>query len=577
MQHLLSAEQEAMRRGGPGHAQAIARSNQRMRLEVRNAMDYITGLHAEIRQKVWTQQEAAREHLVKSITDRARDYLSAVPPASVVLLAQKPGTLLTSPTGDATVPVAEAAAKPALWRAWATAKVLPLPGWTAPLPGASACFLDAESLHREEVSALWGECEKFSIRAAMTNQISRVYAEWAEYLGELDSSYITEYRAAVGSFPDALPDGRQVDATGRVVVASDDAAASGPRVWLEKEKQEQLIHTAPVLAPTAASRSRRSSGRSGRARHPASSTMGASSAAASMAHRYLEVRTQTLAERTQAVASLRRNAGRMLQQVDAAALERASVAEQELGIQREWTSIATLLWNCCVLVAARHSIALPEYHPPGSEVAEMVLVHGTTAPDPRSWSGSGGSLAQSREPSTPKTQPGALPPRSSPHARSAPPSPLLQKPGFDGAQFVAAGEEARTPGQSKLTMGIANRPGATWASSAPRSGGARRGSASPGRTALTRHATEGNVNRTARAMSNIVPLPAAAASPGASQGPGGDTTMRTLQELAPAAATVTTTGAVGGTNVRAAFGSGEQHSVPKRTESMRVEHSKRLP
>ena len=89
--------------------------------------------------------------------------------------------------------------------------------------------------HTLRVQALgrWDEDETFNLQVAFGNQTSRVEDEWGAFHQQLDNDYAAR-RAAI--------EGR----------AAESRATPSPSArWKEKEKQERLIHTAPVHSPTA--------------------------------------------------------------------------------------------------------------------------------------------------------------------------------------------------------------------------------------------------------------------------------------------------------------------------------------
>lgn len=101
-------------------------------------------------------------------------------------------------------------------------------------------FAPAEEKMRRNVDEYWAEAERFNLREAFRSQAERIEVEWSRYLADMER----DYRVAK-----AKVTGTPVDANGSPAPTSAPTPGSGK--WVSKEKQDTLIHTAPVLRPEA--------------------------------------------------------------------------------------------------------------------------------------------------------------------------------------------------------------------------------------------------------------------------------------------------------------------------------------
>ena len=133
--------------------------------------------------------------------------------------------------------------------------------------------------------------------------------------------------------------------------------------WLAKEKQDTLIHTAPVLAPStsfhAATPAKKAS---------AGAAAGAMSAStrrelAALDGRYEEAKRQVMVQQEEALRWTRRQSERMISQVDAQEVERRQAATAETKQE----AVFTLLVQAVQDVARRMASAVPQLSspPPG--------------------------------------------------------------------------------------------------------------------------------------------------------------------------------------------------------------------
>ena len=177
---------------------------------------------------------------------------------------------------------------------------------------------------RLQATAAWGSNEKYHLKVAFDNQISRVEDEWGAYEAQLNNDYETQ----------------RADIEGRDRGAASPSPVSGKQ-WKDKAKQEALIHTAPVHSPTAAIPASPSRGGSG-----------ATGAAAQRELRQLEAsyRAAQTQFRTQKAAALRwitRQADRMYTQAAAHAATTAFVARC-IEAHTERRLLALLRAECCI-------------------------------------------------------------------------------------------------------------------------------------------------------------------------------------------------------------------------------------
>jgi hypothetical protein len=82
----------------------------------------------------------------------------------------------------------------------------------------------------------WAKNERYHLKVAFDNQRDRVDSEWATFLERVAADYRAQ-RASI---------------EGKVLQPQQASPSSNqPRKWKTKEKQERLIHTAPVHSPKA--------------------------------------------------------------------------------------------------------------------------------------------------------------------------------------------------------------------------------------------------------------------------------------------------------------------------------------
>jgi len=168
-----------------------------------------------------------------------------------------------------------------------------------------------EAAHRAQVAEHWAEGERFNLRQAFKSQMDRIESDWESYLQEMEVEYKTERAKMLG-------------------VEVNESMPHGPNKenghWLAKEKQDTLIHTAPVLAPN-------TSFRAGGAKRATSRSVSASTRreVAALDGRFEEAKRQVIVQREEALRWTRRQSERMISQVDAQEAERreASMAHHK--------------------------------------------------------------------------------------------------------------------------------------------------------------------------------------------------------------------------------------------------------
>jgi len=316
------------------------------------AMQYIHEVHAKQRKQVYTRQARERASLTKAL-------LQAI--------GTKLGTDLTARTEPLAAPSSQAGGQhtqalpplspPSSSSGSAGSLVgLPICGHQPPAAHSWGSAADAEVLHREEAARLWGQREEYTIQAAFTNQLARVDAEWKEYLLSMHKEWAAEYVAITGHQPDAAAE----RATGADMAALHSTAAGGDKKnWLNKAKQEQLIHTAPVIRPKAGSAMHVAG--SGHAAPTSSSAILSSSAkrrVAELNEKYALARASVVAQQSEVSRWVNRQCRRMLMQVRGAARERAAAAAHEGKESRAWYGMCVVLYNAGTMVAAQGGLHL---------------------------------------------------------------------------------------------------------------------------------------------------------------------------------------------------------------------------
>lgn len=176
---------------------------------------------------------------------------------------------------------------------------------------------------RRQADAGWVSGETFNLMEVFQNQISRINTEWGDYLDAMHREYISEKAKLEGVDPAiALA---EAEAARRAAELERKRKKKG--AWLSKEKQEQLIHTAPVLSPSSQSvRSGLSTGSASPGRPHGGSPAPLSAAARrqlqDLNQRYKAARSEVELQRDDAIRWVLRQRNRMVMQADAVEAER---------------------------------------------------------------------------------------------------------------------------------------------------------------------------------------------------------------------------------------------------------------
>lgn len=95
----------------------------------------------------------------------------------------------------------------------------------------------------------WLNGEHYNFEVAFQHQIDRLDVEWGEFCDQLFEEYAVN-RARLQSVPVAHVKAELQNELGHEGALPDKKESGHPvRSWLSKEKQETLVHTAPVLSP----------------------------------------------------------------------------------------------------------------------------------------------------------------------------------------------------------------------------------------------------------------------------------------------------------------------------------------
>jgi len=119
-------------------------------------------------------------------------------------------------------------------------------------------ILDAESRRLDEIYyEKWYEFESFNLEEAFKSQRARIESEWNSHLKALEDSINTKKASLNNSSNDLELSIANSSSTG-LLNSNKSPGADSPvdSRWHHPEKQKTLIHTAPVLSPTASSPSK---------------------------------------------------------------------------------------------------------------------------------------------------------------------------------------------------------------------------------------------------------------------------------------------------------------------------------
>lgn len=219
-------------------------------------------------------------------------------------------------------------------------------------------------MHHQQITylprslSLWGVGESGTESHFLHAQIARIETEWRDYLMAMEAHFAREYFALAGAKPP------ECSTPALAALARHRQTAVQRRNWLQKEKQEQLIHTAPVLGPgggSAAAGGEESMGGTDRldedmrkqvervglgvneqqaSRQVSSLPSAQQHRVADLLRRYHQARHQVLCQRGDAIRWVQRQRVRMLTQVQGAAEERNLVASLTREAMYSWDVLA---------------------------------------------------------------------------------------------------------------------------------------------------------------------------------------------------------------------------------------------
>lgn len=347
---LMRMEEMAGRQGQHDRKrQLTAKVDAQMHEETRGALAHIIDLHKKQRRGVYQKLAAERQKLAKSLHESASDLcrsLSLPLPAKSLACLTAPVRRSSRSSGTHLPRVGSSKTITSLLdgaRAVDPANA----ALRAPITPSGDMATD-EAMHRRQVAEHWAEGERFNLRQAFKSQMDRIEADWESYLQDMTTEYHTERARLLGESVKTAPSRAQGKENGH---------------WLAKEKQDTLIHTAPVLAPStsfhAATPAKKASAGA------AAGTMSASTRRelAALDGRYEEAKRQVMVQQEEALRWTRRQSERMISQVDAQEVERRQAATAETKQE----AVFTLLVQAVQDVARRMASAVPQLSspPPG--------------------------------------------------------------------------------------------------------------------------------------------------------------------------------------------------------------------
>ena len=212
-----------------------------------------------------------------------------------------------------------------------------------------------EAGHRMQISEHWAQGEHVNLQVAFQHQLDRVDSEWTSYCDAMHREYCQERAKLQGVAVDQVRAEveKELGHAGCLPMAPTPESKTGH--WLEKEKQETLVHTAPVLSPSAmaaegfdtfgksplSSRSRKTGPRlhcRDRAGQP--STSHVKKSIAILQSNFLNARSKAIRQWKMARQWILRQKLRMLLQVDAQEIERRDIVEH---MKRETAGFESLV------------------------------------------------------------------------------------------------------------------------------------------------------------------------------------------------------------------------------------------
>lgn len=183
--------------------------------------------------------------------------------------------------------------------------------------------------------------------------------EWKEYLLSMEAHFAREYYSVTGCKPP------ECSTPATAAKYRDNKPGVSEKTWLSKEKQEQLIHTAPVLGPREHEKEENTVegldycgiGISEQAAMATLRRLNSSiqTQVSDLFRRYKEARFHVLLQRNDALRWINRQCVRMLMQVDAAAVERAQVSHLQRSAMQAWDDLSVVALGIVHTMALNHS------------------------------------------------------------------------------------------------------------------------------------------------------------------------------------------------------------------------------
>eukprot|EP00753_Platysulcus_tardus_P016330 PLAT5616.1.p1 GENE.PLAT5616.1~~PLAT5616.1.p1 ORF type:complete len:389 (-),score=185.98 PLAT5616.1:56-1222(-) len=189
----------------------------------------------------------------------------------------------------------------------------------------------------------WALAERYNFHTAFSLQLDKVEEEWKAYTARMETEFEARAAALGGKLRRHSRDEGDAASGGA-------PAGSGKRRWMDNAKQEMLIHTAPVLSPTARTGGGGGGGRAGGGgggggvggvRGAAAGRTSARMAA--LRREFAESVRAVQAQREEAVRWIMRQRTRLLLHVDVADAEARAKHALQAEEQADWVAaLATL-------------------------------------------------------------------------------------------------------------------------------------------------------------------------------------------------------------------------------------------
>eukprot|EP01138_Halocafeteria_seosinensis_P001588 gb/GECG01001627.1/.p1 GENE.gb/GECG01001627.1/~~gb/GECG01001627.1/.p1 ORF type:complete len:636 (+),score=92.96 gb/GECG01001627.1/:1-1908(+) len=350
---MMASEEQAAKSGQEQKRERLTQKiDERIRKECVNALEYIVRVHAQQREEVYRRHEKERKELRSNLEKLIRQHLQTN-------IRDCLSTLKSSYQANTSSPPNSSEPLPSLPRSPSNRSITSgnfaeegSAGSMSSPPSVKgeaypANFHDAEAFFREQTAEVWAQGEKFSLRYAFNNQIERMETEWREYLLSMESHFAKEYFSVTGCKP---PECSTPELASQ---CKQRQSQQKEKKWLNKEKQEQLIHTAPVLGPTGEQETKEEVDKGtefcglGVSEQSAAAMLrklnsSVQNQVSDLFRRYKEARYHVLLQRNEALRWIHRQCVRMLMQVDAAAVERAQVTNLQRCAMQGWDDLSVV-------------------------------------------------------------------------------------------------------------------------------------------------------------------------------------------------------------------------------------------